>query len=122
MARTKVKAGALDPAAPLDVHLARPVHHHLVNRRIRQKRLERPEPGGEQEHAPAESVALGAGQRAGLPIDERAHLGLERGIARLPGAGPLDQPLAQRDGKVIQRLHDKGSAEPRRFAPWTSRW
>ena len=96
---------ALDPPAPLDVHLPRPVHHHLVHRRIGQQRLERPQPGGEQQHPPAQRLALVARQRAGLALHQRAHLRVEPGAAGLPRPRPLDQPLAQRDGQVIERLH-----------------
>ena len=53
-----------------------------------------PEPGREQQHSPAQGVALRTRQRARLPIDELTHLRLERRAAGFAGPRPLDQPLA----------------------------
>ena len=98
-------AGPLERAAALDPHLARAVHHHLVHVRIRQQRVERPEPGGKAHHALRERGPLDVVESGRLAIHERAHLGLERGAGCRPVTGLVDQAAAQRVRELVERVH-----------------
>ena len=119
--RAEADTRALEAPAPLHVHRLEPVHHHLVDRRIRQQRLERTEPGGEQQHPVAQRLALHLRQRTRLALHQLVHLRVEAGRARLARARPLDQPCAQRDREVIESLHGRRRRKRERLSPWTSR-
>jgi hypothetical protein len=96
----------LEPAAPLDPDRVRPVHHHLVDGRVGEQWLERPEPRRQQQHPLAQLPPLRLRQRRRLALDQRPHVLRQRprrDAAALARAG--DQPLAQRRGELLEAVH-----------------
>jgi hypothetical protein len=92
------------PPVPLDIDLAGAVDHHLVDGRVGEQRLERPQAGRGQQHALAQRDTLGLRQRRTLTFDQGGDLGADVGAAIAPPR-PLDQPLTQRPGQFLDRLH-----------------
>jgi hypothetical protein len=113
--------GPLEAPAPLDVDRPRTVHHHLVDRRVGEQRLERPEPGGEQDHPLRQGGPLGLRKGRRLAFDERAHLLVELAALGSARARALDQAAAERDGELLEGLHTARSRWSRRFAPGAMR-
>jgi hypothetical protein len=104
--RRTVETGARRCDAPVTLHVHAPVavHHHLVDGRIRQQWVQRPESRGEAENALGQPLSLGPGQRRSLGRHELAHLLLDR---RVVGRRTrvLDQALAQRARQLLEGLH-----------------
>ena len=93
--RPERDVGALDDAAPLDPDVARPDHHHLVDGRIGQQRLERPEPGRQANDPRGQGLAGIHVQRRSLVLDEAGGLRLHPSGTGGAVACALDQPPAQ---------------------------
>ena len=68
---------ALDPAAPLDVDRVVTVDHHLLDLRIGEQLLERPEADGVAEDQLGDLLAPGVREHRGRLVDQLAHRRLE---------------------------------------------
>jgi hypothetical protein len=105
--RVRSEAGVRPLDLPVALHVdgAVAVHHHLVDRRVGEQRLEWPEAGGQEQDALAEHRPLGFRQRRCLTVDQRPHplTHVRAGVLALPGA--LDEALAERTGELLDRLH-----------------
>ncbi len=107
-------AGALEPAAALDPDRRGAAHHHLLDRRVAQQRLQRPEaerPLGD----PARELGPRAGvERGRLAVDERPDA-LRRVLAGLGGRG--EQAVAQVGGERVEIVHDSWRPYPPKLRP-----
>ena len=98
--------GPLDPAAALDIDPVVPVHHHLLDRRISEQLLERPEAYCLSEDQLAEALAcegLEDGRVLVHQIADRLRQRTEiRGAGGGLGAPALDQAAPELAGTVLQ--------------------
>ena len=99
--------GLRQPAAALDPDRRRPADEQLVDRRIAQQRLERPEPDRPLGHPRGERRARRGVEHAGLALDERAdprgRIVAAGGVARA-----VDEPVAQRAGERCRSRRPEG--------------
>jgi hypothetical protein len=94
--RRETHVGALQAPATLDPHRRHPVDHHLIDVRVAQQRLERPQPERPLGHARHERLARTHVQQRRLTLHQRPDPPLDV-------VGPVahrlaQQPLAQRGG------------------------
>ena len=96
--------GLREPAAALDPHGRGPAHEDLVDAGVAQQRLERPEADRALGDPRREGRAGARVEHAGLALDDGADP-VARVVAarRVPRA--VDEPLAQRAGEVVERVH-----------------
>ena len=115
--------GALQAPGALDPHRPRAVDHDLVDGRVAEQGLERPEPERALGHTRDELVARAGVQQCRLAVDERADARVQVGAV---GRGLGDQPLAQRGGEVVEGggagigVHALTRGASRGFAPGTT--
>ena len=110
--------GRLDLPAALHVHRAGAVHHHLVHRRVRQQRLERAEPAGQQQHPLAQRLA---GARRAAPPPRCSTSARTCSVTSPPPAAPararsIRRPRSARARSSIASMTYRG-CEGRGFAP-----
>ena len=107
-----------EPAGPLDEYPIRPVHHDLVDRRVREQRLQRPEPvdlGDELvEHAARRCVARERGRVAQEYRETSAQL-RRRQMLRIERRGqqPPLQDVTQRPALENRLVGHAASSRPR---------
>jgi hypothetical protein len=91
--------GRLQAPRPLDPHGPRAVDHHLLDRRVAQERLERPEPEGALGDQRDEMRAGRLVEQAGLAVDGVAYaavqigVGAGRRLGQQAGAQVVGQPV-----------------------------
>ena len=95
--------GLREAPAALDPHRLGPADEQLVDRRVAQQRLQRPEPDRPLGHPRGERLARRGVEHARLALDERAD---PRGgvVAGARLAGAVDQPVAQRPGEAVEGI------------------
>ena len=92
-------------AGALDVHRPGAVDHHLVDGRVLEQGLERPQSRGQPHDPIRERLALRPRQRGGLAVDERAHVILQALGPVGALARPFDQPRPERGGELLEWVH-----------------
>ena len=113
------QATALEAAAALDEHPVRPVHHDLVDRRVREQRLQRSEPvdlGDELvENAARRCVARERGLRRGAEHRARVRSSPGASMRRIERRGeqPPLQDVAQRPALENRLVGHAASSRPR---------
>ena len=108
--------GLREPAAALDPHRRRAADEDLVDAGIAQQRLERPEPDRALGDPRRERRARPRVEHARLPLDERADP-VARVVAARRVARAVDEPLAERAGEVVERVHARDRRAGRVLAP-----
>ena len=97
----KPRRRRLDAPLALDPHLIRTVDHHLIDRRIAQQRLQRPEPEralGDPRHQLSTGVVV---QQARLTVDERADALVQVALRCARASSLTQQAVAQRDRQLV---------------------
>ena len=115
----KATLGRLEPAGALDPDGCAAVDHDLVDRRVLEQRLERPEPERPLRHPRDELFAGGRVEDAGLTVHQRADPLDRRGRARRARMLRLgEQALAQRAREVLEVVSSRPAPT---VIPWAPR-